>query len=77
MDDQNPAVLMSRIICYEPLSSICIVIVLKNFEDSIFVHDQVARENSKNYIPRKLVPIRYVCVCVCVYFHVSVGIGMH
>ena len=55
------------------------MIVLKTFEDSIFVHDQVARENSKNYIPRKLVPIRYVCVCVCVCvcFHVSVGIGMH
>ena len=47
-DNRNPAVLFSRIIfCYQPLSSICIVIVLKNFEDLVFVDDKLTTKQQK------------------------------
>ena len=41
------AVLFSRIICHQPLSSICIVIVLKKFEDLIFVDDKLPAKIAK------------------------------
>ena len=55
VDDQNLGflVLFLRIICYQPLSSMCIVIVLKHFKDLIFVDDYVTRKNNKNYIHQK------------------------
>ena len=33
--------------CYQPLSSICIVIVLKKFEDLIFVDDKLPTKTAK------------------------------
>ena len=47
-DNQNPGflVLFSRII-YQPLSSICIVIVFKNFEYLIFVDDKLPAKTAK------------------------------
>ena len=46
-DDQNPAVLFSRIICHQLLSSICIVIALKIFKDFIFVDDKLPAKTAK------------------------------
>ena len=40
-------VLFSKIICYQPLSSICIVIVLKKFEDLIFADDKLPTKTAK------------------------------
>ena len=47
-DDQNPAVLFLRIICYLSLSSICIVIAYKNFKDLVFVDDKLPTKTAKN-----------------------------
>ena len=41
------AILFLRIICYKPLSSICSVIVLKKFEDLIFVDDKLPTKTAK------------------------------
>ena len=43
-DDRNPRYL--RIICYQPLSSICIVITLK-FEGLIFVDNKLPTKTAK------------------------------
>ena len=41
------AVFFSGIICYQPFSSTCIVIVFKNFEDLIFVDDKLSAKTVK------------------------------
>ena len=47
MDDRNPGFSQLRIICYQPLSSLCIVIVFKNFKDLIFVDDKLSAKTAK------------------------------
>ena len=53
-DDRNPGFSpFSRIICNQPLNSLCIVIILKNF---IFMDDKLA--TCENYFPRTFVCIQ-------------------
>ena len=41
------AALFSKIICYQPLSSICIVIVLKIFEDLVLVNHRLPTKTAE------------------------------
>ena len=72
-------VLFSRIICYQPLSSICIVIVLKKFKDLIFVDDKLpakaakitSLENFYVYSMCKLNVYVYLCIYIRTYMDMS------
>ena len=49
-------VLFLRIICQQPLSSICIVIVLKKFENLIFVDNKLPAKTAK------ITPLKNLCI---------------
>ena len=56
-------ILVSGIICYQPFSSICIVIVLKKIEDLIFVNDKLLWKKQK--LRPSILPIFHYFTLTC------------